>query len=289
MNTKRIYLRDFFADQTEEPLLYDFSDKDNHTLETHLVSKHLMGGGVFICLNGETEFSIDLKSYKLKKGDMCVVFPFSFLQMISKSDDFERYIIGVSLELVEDIQIPSSTEYYLYIKDNPCISLDEEEIKMLLNLCEIMMQKYAQTDHPFRREIARSMFKVAYFEIATIYTKRNPIVQENVPRKDLLVRKFMLALAKNYHIHRDVEYYAGELCVTPRYLSSVIKEKTGSSAMLWINTIVIKQAKILLKENKLSVLQISEKLNFANPSFFGQYFKKQTGMTPKKYRDIEIS
>lgn len=272
----------------EDLLLYDFNDADDHAFEAHLVARQLKGGGIFICLQGETEFSVDLKSYKLKKGDMCVVFPFSILQTINKSDDFERYAIGVSLELVSDIQIPSSTEYYLYIKDNPCISLDEKEVKMLLELFGLMMQKYASTDHPFRQEIARSLFKVIYCEMAAIYTKRNPIIQESVPRKDLLVRKFMFDVAKNYHKHRNVDYYAGELCVTPRYLSSVIKEKTGSSASLWINSMVIKQAKILLKENKLSVLQIADKLNFANPSFFGQYFKKQTGITPKRYRDKVI-
>ncbi|KAA6326959.1 Arabinose operon regulatory protein [termite gut metagenome] len=127
-----------------------------------------------------------------------------------------------------------------------------------------------------------------YFEIASIYTKRNPIVQENVLRKDLLVRKFMFLVAKNYHLHREVEYYVNELCITPRYLSSVIKEKTGAGALSWINTMVIRQAKHLLRNNKMSVLQVSDELNFANPSFFGQYFKKHTGMTPKNFRDEDI-
>ncbi|MDR2859724.1 MAG: helix-turn-helix domain-containing protein [Mediterranea sp.] len=276
------------VDYEKEPLLLDLNHGTDDAFDVHLNARQLMGGVMFICLNGETEFILDMKSYKLKKGDICIAFPFSILQTVSKSDDFERFIIAVSLELIQDIQIPSPTEYYLYIKDNPCIYLDEEEQKMLLELCNMMIQKYALTDHPFRKEITKSIFRVIYFEIASIYTKRNPIVQENVLRKDLLVRKFMFLVAKNYHLHREVEYYANELCITPRYLSSVIKEKTGAGALSWINTMVIRQAKHLLRNNKMSVLQVSDELNFANPSFFGQYFKKHTGMTPKNFRDEDI-
>ncbi|MDL2256709.1 helix-turn-helix transcriptional regulator [Bacteroidales bacterium OttesenSCG-928-I14] len=267
--------------------LYDLNQNKDKSFETYLVAQHLNGGGIFFCLEGETEFFLDMKSYKLKKGDMCIIFPFSILQTISKSEDFENFIIGVSVELIQDIQMPSSTEYYLYIKDNPCISLTTEEQQMLLGLCNMMMRKYSLVDHPFRREIAKSMFRVIYFEIAAVYTKRNPIVQENVPRKDLLVRNFMFLVAKNYHKHREVEYYANKLCITPRYLSSVVKEKIGSGALTWINNMVIRQAMYLLRDRRLSVTQVSEELNFANPSFFGQYFKKHTGMTPKKFRDNE--
>ncbi|MDR1339267.1 MAG: helix-turn-helix domain-containing protein [Prevotellaceae bacterium] len=249
------------------------------------IPHQLSDGGVFICRRGESEFFLDLKSYKLKAGDMCVAFPFSILQMISASDDFEGFGMGAGIELFNDIQIPSLTDYYLYIKDNPCISLSETEQKMLTELCRQMILKYECIEHPFRMEIVNSMFRIVYCEIAAIYKKGKPIVQGSVSRKDMIFRKFLFLISKNYLHHREVDYYAGEMCMTPRYLSSVVKEKSGASALGWINGMVIRQAKSLLKANCLSVQQISDELNFANPSFFGQYFKKYTGMTPKKFRD----
>lgn len=269
----------------EDQLLYDFKETFEQSFESHLIARQIPGGGIFICLHGEAEILIDLKSYRLNAGDVCIVFPYSILQTVSKSDDFERFIIGINTTLVQEIQLPSATDYFLYIKENPCISLEREELNKLLELCDLMMQQYAIKDHPFRDEIARSMFRVVYFEIASIYTKRNPIVQEYVPRKDSLTRQFMYLLAKHHNTHRDVEFYANELCVTPRYLSAVVKERTGGGALSWINSLVIKQAKSLLRDNRLSVMQVSDQLNFANPSFFGQYFKKHTGMTPKGFRD----
>jgi AraC-like DNA-binding protein len=268
-------------------LFYGFGidNAGEDTLDNYEIPQQLDDGGVFICLRGESEFFLDLKNYKLKAGDMCVAFPFSILQIISASDDFKGFGMGAGVELFKDIRIPSLTDYYLYIKENPCISLSNTEQKMLTELCEQMMQKYERIDHPFRMEIANSMFKVIYYEIAAIYKKNKPIVRESVSRKDMLFRKFLFLISQNYLQHRDVDYYAGKMCVTPRYLSSVIKEKSGAGALGWINSMVIRQAKSLLKDNRLSVQQISYELNFANPSFFGQYFKKHTGMTPKKFRD----
>ncbi|MCL1937316.1 MAG: helix-turn-helix domain-containing protein [Candidatus Azobacteroides sp.] len=263
-----------------------FYDFEESIFDVNASPQQLADGGIFICKRGEADFFLDLKNYRLKAGDMCVAFPASILQPIRKSDDFEGFGIGANRELFNDIQLPSFMDYYLYIKDNPCISLTDEEQRTISESCRLMMQKNNCRNHPFRQEIIKCLFRVVYCEIAAVYKKSTPITQEVVSRKELLVRKFLFLMAKKYIKHREVDYYARELCVTPRYLSSVIKEKTGESASFWINDMVIKQAKSLLQDSSLSVLQISDELNFPNSSFFGQYFKKHTGMTPKKFRSI---
>jgi AraC-like DNA-binding protein len=281
------YIVESFTAIKREQLFYGFSiDRTKRDMfDDYEIPQRLTSGGVFICLRGEAEFFMDLKDYKLKAGGMCVIFPFSILQIISVSKDFRGFGMGAEMELFNDIQIPSLTDYYLYIKENPCISLSMEEQEMLMELCVQMIQKYDRTGHPFRTEIANSLFKVIYCEIAAIYKRGKPIIQESVSRRDMLFRKFLFLISQNCLQYRGVDYYAGEMCVTPRYLSSVIKERSGTGALRWINGMVIRQAKSLLKDSRLSVQQISDELNFANPSFFGQYFKKYTGMTPKKFRD----
>jgi AraC-like DNA-binding protein len=271
----------------KKELFYSFSIGGNadNVLNNHEMPRQMTDGGVFICLRGEAEFFLDLKNYRLKAGDMCVAFPFSILQRVRISEDFEGFGMGAGIKLFSDIQLPSLTDYYLYIKDNPCISLSGEEQEILTELCGQMIRKYGRVDHPFRLEIANSMFRVIYYEIAAIYKKRKPIVQQSVLRKDMLFRRFLFLMSKNCRQHRDVDYYACEMCITPRYLSAVIKEKSGISALGWINGMVVRLAKSLLKDSLLSVQQISDELNFANPSFFGQYFKKYAGVTPKKFRD----
>jgi AraC-like DNA-binding protein len=263
-----------------------FYDFEGNFFDANTLPQQLEDGGIFICLSGEADFFLDLKHYRLKAGDMCVAFPASILQPVHKSNDFEGFGIGVTTKLFNNILLPSPMDYYLYIKDNPCISLTDDERKVILESCQLMIQKSNCHNHPFLQEITNSLFRVVYCEIAAVYKKSRPITQEVVSRKELLARKFLFLMAKKYIKHREVDYYARELCVTPRYLSSVIKEKTGNNASFWINDMVIRQAKNLLQNSNLSVLQISDELNFPTPSFFGQYFKKHTGMTPKKFRDI---
>ncbi len=77
---------------------------------------------------------------------------------------------------------------------------------------------------------------------------------------------------------------ADKLCLTPHYLSSVIRETSGQTVMQWINQASDPKPKVLLKHSNLLVFQISDELNFPNPSFFSKFFKRMTGMTPAEYQ-----
>lgn len=96
----------------------------------------------------------------------------------------------------------------------------------------------------------------------------------------------MQLLLKHYKQHRDVQFYANELCITPKHLSLVIKQTTKKGANEIINEYVTLQAKSMIKSSTLTIQQISNELNFANQSFFGKFFKRQTGMSPKQYRQL---
>mgnify|MGYP002245259316 CR=1 FL=1 len=83
---------------------------------------------------------------------------------------------------------------------------------------------------------------------------------------------------------RNVSFYADKLCLTPRYLNTIIRQTSQQTVMDWINQSIILEAKVLLKHSNLLVYQISDELNFPNPSFFSKFFKRMTGMTPHEYQ-----
>ena len=78
--------------------------------------------------------------------------------------------------------------------------------------------------------------------------------------------------------------YADRLCLSPRYLSSVIRNVSGRTVVEWVNQAVILEAKVLLKHSDLLTYQIADELHFPNPSFFSKFFKRMTGMTPQGYQ-----
>ena len=103
---------------------------------------------------------------------------------------------------------------------------------------------------------------------------------------DVLSKQFLEIVKDNFRRERQLKFYADALCITPRYLSRVVKECTGSSAADWIERYVILEARALLKSTTMTIQQISDELNFPSQTFFGKYFKRRVGMSPKEYRRI---
>lgn len=282
--------QDIFRDKTYSSLLnideaYHYLVNDNDCT----FSFEIEFAALFICLHGEAEIMLDMKAYRIKKGDMFVLFPYSVIQKIRKSDDFEGYAMGANLEYISSIQIPSTMDHFLHISENPCISLSETEQGSLIKISNLIKERQANnTGHIYQKEVLNKLLMALCYEIVGIYTQRKPIEQQFYSRQDAIFRKFLFSLTKNCKEHRDVAFYAREQCLTSRYFSSIIKEKSGENAIVWIQRSIIIEAKKLLANSQLTIQQIADELNFPNASFFGQYFKKYTGITPKKFRDKDV-
>lgn len=84
---------------------------------------------------------------------------------------------------------------------------------------------------------------------------------------------------------RKVQFYADLLHVSIGHLFAVIKRVSGKSPGDWIDEYVVSEAHILLKGSSLTIQQISQELGFPSQSFFGKYFKRVMGVSPKEYRE----
>ena len=130
---------------------------------------------------------------------------------------------------------------------------------------------------------AVTIFKVGV--ILTYYLTEHPEVDSPIHnRAEEYFRQFTELLGEHYKHERSVGFYARQLCITPKYLTTLIKRISGKSVSEWIDNYVILEAKTLLKYSNMSVQEIAYYLNFPNQSFFGKYFKSHTGMTPSAYR-----
>ena len=91
-------------------------------------------------------------------------------------------------------------------------------------------------------------------------------------------------VSENFKRERDIGFYADRLCVTNKYLSTLLKQHTGMTALEWIERHVVLYAKSCLSSTTMSVQQISDDLDFPSQSVFGKYFKRVEGLSPKAYR-----
>ena len=129
--------------------------------------------------------------------------------------------------------------------------------------------------------ICRSYIMVLIFEMDTWH--RN-LKSDKKGQIYPLFAQFKKLLRNNYMQHKKLEFYAGHLNVTAKYLSAVIKKHTGKSAVQWIDESITLEAKVLLQNPRFTVSQISNLLHFSDQSTFGKFFKANTGTTPVQYR-----
>jgi len=289
MEINKIDIRNYVdePDVIRQQLLLKYfrlSGNEKDRLELEQFPKIIEAVFVALCSNGSCELLIDQKKYPFKAGNICVCFSATVLQTLNKTPDFECVVLATNVEFIQQIDIPSIPELFLAIREKPCISLLQEEQEIMQTYFRYINQAYERKDNIFRIEITQQLLLTLCYEIASIYQYNQQDIKHIYSHKDTLFRKFIQLLSTKYLTERRVNFYAEALCVTPKYLSSMVKEVSHKSAAEWINDFVLRNAKILLTTTPLTIQQISDELNFPNPSFFTQHFKRFTGKTPKEYR-----
>ena len=171
------------------------------------------------------------------------------------------------------------------IYTNPVSHIEKGFFEDSLDIYKKMKSKLSEVDNIFREGALQGYTQVLMFNAYNYFTKMKNNVNSSSEynRNQGIYSRFIQAVQKNYVQERSITYYADLLCISPKYLSQVIKNVTGRLAGEWISDYVILEAKALLKSNKYTVQQVCDMLNFANQSFFGKYFKRKTGMSPKNY------
>ncbi len=240
--------------------------------------------GMAFCTRGTIEMNIDGKCYHIAAGDMFSLFPGSVVQALSHSNDFECKVLILDSAIQSAIDLSSAMKIFLYIHDHPCATLTKEEGEALRHHMIGLKMLAARQDNYYRDEIAERLIIAIGYEIAAIYQRGTAKERKDHTRQEYLFYEFMELLTKHHTTERRVEFYADRLCITPKYFSSIVKRVSGKSAADWITDMVVRSAGAMLSTSRQTIQQISNALNFPNPSFFSQYFKRATGLTPKEYR-----
>ena len=184
-------------------------------------------------------------------------------------------------EIIPHIQ--NTLPAFFYIKEHPVTEFNTEEIGCIKEYHSFLWKKVKAKGHPYRKEIAQSLLLAVFHEVYGMFKNHMPI-EVKKSRQEELFAAFIQTLALHHKQERSVAFYAGKLCVTPKYLSLLVKNVSNRTAGEWIDNYVVLEAKALLSSSTLSIQEISDRLNFANQSFFGKYFKQHAGISPTEYR-----
>ena len=240
------------------------------------------------CVSGEAEVQINLKKYVLKSGTIALHVPENIIQ-IKSSDNLIIYPFIISSEYIQKIHFETKDLINLYMaaKTLPVFPLEYSDIH-ILEKYYYLLESILQTDTNYKNKITIGIvtsFMYKIYEILVNKLKENEYKHKVPERCEIVFDDFIKELNLYKGTKHSLSFFAERLNLTPNYLSGRVKEYTGRTAMEWIEDSVILEAKTMLKHTDLSIQEIAYKLNFPTQTFFGKYFKRITGMSPKQYKN----
>lgn len=225
---------------------------------------------LLLFMNGEADVHLDLEQYHFERGTVILTTPDVILEFERIGRDVE--VCGIAMK--EDVQVTERIVTKVSAKDS----------ELLLRMMYLLWDMAALS--PYRREAVLQMVRAMVADVQYIKQASDSTVNKTaVSRHQELFQQFKTLVSHHCERERNIPYYADLLRITPHHLSAVISRASGRSAMYWINRAVVLRAKVLLRTSGLLTYEIAERLHFANPPAFNNFFKRETGLTPNEYRE----
>lgn len=242
---------------------------------------------ITLCNSGVARNMYDMQPVVFNTHDIAVLLPNHIVSRGEFTEDYSVTIIVVSKAFYDELVTRESFSGYMKYKHHPNYHLNDEQYK---KVCMMMngIRLICESEHPKRHEMLANLFDILFYALTRYRGEENQPSEES--RDAHLFNQFYDLLINHYHEHHEVGWYAEKLCLTPKYFSSVINQTTGKSAADWINEVVIVHAKrLLFTRSDMTVQQVAYELGFKENSTFCRFFRHETGLTPKQYRQGKSS
>lgn len=256
----------------------DLPENSTHTTE------HVL---VMICTTGKIHFDYDGQLTTVHNGELFLGVPGSVVSDYMVSPDFDCKLLAV-----KPTEVMASRERrtmiinsMLHIKAHPVAHLTESDAEDVSAYYDLICRRIRQAEHRYQNGEVSSLINAFLLRVVCILDSGLDVTETvSSVHGDQLVEKFVWMVNEDCGRNRPVEYYAERLNITPKYLSTLVRNTLGRTPTDVIKVVTMKEIKRRLRYSTDSIKQISIALNFPNTSFFGKYFKQHSGMTPNSYR-----
>ena len=232
--------------------------------------------GIFV--SGEIHVNINLVERHITPGTIVFLGPGTIISPISFSGDIEVYGLG----LFADFPMPKMPSAFNGQVRDFQIKASESDIATARHIIDTIWHAVHQPD--YNRQTVSSLVAAMMHHYDGVYRQHIDLLKASQSRKQTIFDRFISLVNQHATREHQISFYADKMCLTERYLGTVIRQTSGNTAKEWIDRAIITRIKVELKHSDKSVAQISDETNFPNPSFFSKYFKHLTGQTPLEYR-----
>ena len=239
-----------------------------------------------LCMAGEGSFVFNERCYHIVKNDLVVIPMPARVSNLAAHADMQVEWFAADYKFLQNL-LPSNNYSIggsISLNQDPVIKLTDEQASHLLADFHRLRDRMGDRHLLFYRELMGSLCLTMMYDIFEAHAQRDA-TDTHSDRTAYIVKQLMALLATGIsRTERDVSYYAERLNVSPRYLSATVKRVTGHSVTSYIDRHTVPILKEYLNDERLSLTQIAELMNFASLSYFSRYCTKHLGQSPSEYR-----
>jgi AraC family transcriptional regulator, transcriptional activator of pobA len=232
-------------------------------------------------LAGKAQFTLNLIDYTIGQGDIIFMSRNTIVQPNDFTSDFNIQAVGADEDFLNQAYNGQLPQMFTGDTYDRIIHTSEGESRMMQMLYDAVWESVSLPNSP--KDVAGHL-------IASIFGMFNHISQrsenshpESTSHEREVFKQFIALVHKYSRQERNLNFYADQMCLSARYLGTLIHTASGDTAKTWIERSVIMEAKVMLRHSNMLTYEVAEALNFPNTAFFCKFFKRLTGQTPKEY------
>ncbi len=282
-----------------EDIQIGYSDNDIVVVDsiqqfTETRTAHVSMNAIVICTSGRVQAQMNGIQMELHKNQVAVIPQNVTVTDVMVSPDFNLKAMFLTNRILQSFLREKMNIWndMMYIHRHHIVTMDEDEMLFYTHFYDMLTLAIERgKENPYHTEIIQALLRSAILGLCgAMKWMLSADNQLSISNSQLSTGKshfqrFLDLLHSNDVKRHTVEFYAGELCISPKYLTAVCKKNSGKTANEWITEQVLEDIRYYLRQTDLSIKQICEKLAFPNPSFFGKYVKDHFGMTPLEFRN----
>ena len=288
MYPDKFYFKDGFAIAIDVNRLFKPFISSNQS--PFLLEDYRLG----VVKRGKMHSYINLQEYTIEANNIIFVCPGSIVEPIEMSDDFMLMGIGIPSDMFNLAHSGNLPELFRRQSKQGVQHITDEQMQLLNHMFFLLWEiahsqevSAGNTNSSYQKgaeqEVVYNMLSTITHYYNILFTQEQNNTGGHSSANDIFDR-FLQLVNDHCQSERQLAFYAEKICITERYLGTVIRQTSGITAKEWIDKAVITSAKVKLRHSNLQIAEITEALHFPNPSFFCKYFKRLTGCTPQEYR-----
>lgn len=243
-------------------------------------------GAIMICRHGKACVRVNFDDWELYEGAVLTLFPGDVVSLV-RHEGFEVEMLQYDAVMLREASLQLEQTVYEQLREDRCRQDSPVVTDIINSMFRLLHVYFDQVGCTCISQLVLLQLK-AFFVGFHEYLQRTPTIHRHdncSPRTRQLFNRFMMLIEHEYKKSRDVNYYAALLNITPKYLTTIVRQMTGQTPKRIIDHYTVLQLRLCLQNSELSVKQIAWEFNFSDVSFFCRFFKRHTGVSPMQMRE----